>query len=117
MLLTSHKTNGCNNEIDIFAYDTPGPGGAYHHYGFEHNGLVIGDIYFQKGGIQEVGINGLTNEALLAVVEHRLECFQKEKFACRENAIALTKIQEAMMWLQKRTNDRIKRNVEGTQQV
>jgi hypothetical protein len=36
-----------------------------------------------------------------------------DEFSCRENAIALTKIQEAMMWLQKRTRDRVARGVEG----
>ena len=38
------------------------------------------------------------------------------EYATRENAIALTHIQDAMMWLQKRTRDRIARGVEGTNQ-
>ena len=42
--------------------------------------------------------------------------FQSGQFACRENAVALTKIQEAMMWLQKRTLDRLRPWVEGTNQ-
>lgn len=54
------------------------------------------------------------NEALLAVLEDRLIGFQSGQYACRENAVALTKIQEAMMWLQKRTRDRMARGVEGT---
>jgi len=75
------------------------------------------------GPIGEVGANGISNEALLAIVEHRLQCFQSSEFACRENAVALTKLQEAialiklqeaMMWLQKRTLDRMRRGVEGT---
>jgi hypothetical protein len=37
-------------------------------------------------------------------------------YACRENAIALTHIEEALMWLQRRTVARIKRGVEGTNQ-
>lgn len=36
------------------------------------------------------------------------------KFACRENAIALTKLEEALMWLEKRTADREAREIEGT---
>jgi hypothetical protein len=40
--------------------------------------------------------------------------FQSGEYACRENAIALTHIQDAMMWLQKRTRDRMARGVEGT---
>lgn len=57
---------------------------------------------------------GVTNEALLAIVAHRLQCFQKSKFACRENALALTKIEEALHWLESRTLDRTSRGVEGT---
>lgn len=56
------------------------------------------------------------NEALLAVVEDRLLGFQSGENACRENALALTKLQEAMMWLHKGTRDRVARGVEGTNQ-
>jgi hypothetical protein len=35
------------------------------------------------------------------------------KFPCRENALTITKLEEALMWNDKRTADRIKRNVEG----
>jgi len=35
------------------------------------------------------------------------------KFPCRENAIAITKIEEGLMWNDKRTADRKARNVEG----
>lgn len=57
------------------------------------------------------------NEALLAIVEDRLQGFQSGQYACRENALALTKLQEAMMWLQKRTRDRMARGVEGSNAV
>lgn len=126
--LTSHKVNGLNEALKIQVVDEPGPGGACHHYaisfyderyGFDRSPMsedygrntIIG---FQKGPIQENGVNGISNEALLAIVEDRLSCFQAGEYACRENAIALTKVQEAMMWLQKRTRDRVARGVEGT---
>jgi hypothetical protein len=67
--------------------------------------------------VQEAGVNGISNEALLAIVEDRLLGFQAGPYSCRENAVALTKVQEAMMWLQKRTLDRVKRGVEGTHVV
>jgi hypothetical protein len=35
-------------------------------------------------------------------------------YACKENACALTHLEEALMWLQKRTRDRMARGVEGT---
>jgi len=72
-------------------------------------------ISFQNGPLQETGYpNGVSNEALLAVIEDRLLGFQSGEYACQENALALRKLQEAMMWLHQRTRDRIARGVEGT---
>ena len=59
-------------------------------------------------------MNGISQEALLAILIDRLRGFQSGQYACRENAIALTKLEEATMWLQKRTLDRVRRGVEGT---
>lgn len=121
--LTSHKVNGLNEELRIQVMDDPGQGGACHVYDIvtteqatddDEGGEIRHVIYFQNGPIAESGVNGISNESLLAIVEDRLIGFQSGKFACRENAVALTKIQEAMMWLQKRTLDRIRRGVEGT---
>ena len=106
--------------IYIAVQDEPGPGGAYHLYSMalKSEDGSPGDRYstvirFQKGPIAENGPNGFTNEALLAIVEDRLKSFQAGSFACRENFVALTKVQEAMMWLNKRTADRVDRGVEG----
>lgn len=56
--------------------------------------------------------NGTTNEELLAVLINRAK-FLNEKFPCRENALAITKMQEALFWFNERTRDRQARNVEG----
>ena len=40
--------------------------------------------------------------------------FQDSEFECRENAVAITKLEEALLWLRKRTIGREKRGVEGT---
>ena len=116
--ITSHKVNGLNEALEIKVLDEPGQGGANHRYDIwwkRGNGELTGlEIIFQHGPIQEVDINGISNEALLAIVEDRLLGFQSGDFACQENALALTKLQEAMMWLHKRTRDRIARGVEGT---
>jgi len=56
--------------------------------------------------------DGTTNEALLEVLINRMQYLQN-KFPCRENAIVITKLEESLMWLEKRTADRKKRNVEG----
>jgi len=116
--LTSHKVNGLNEALTIKVKDGPDPGNACHEYGIsfvdEAGGKTTHNISFQKGPIAESGVNGVSNEALLAIVEDRLRCFQAGDYCCRENAIALTKLQESMMWLQKRTRDRVARGVEGT---
>ena len=56
--------------------------------------------------------NGTTNEDVLAMLINRIQYLQG-KFPCRENAIVITKLEESLMWLNKRTADRLKRNVEG----
>lgn len=56
--------------------------------------------------------DGTTNEDLLEMLIDRMKYLQA-KFPCRENAIVITKLEESLMWLEKRTSDRKKRNVEG----
>lgn len=116
--ITSHKLNGLNEALEISARDDAGPGGANHLY---HIAFPTGDgtaasqiVAFQKGPIGESGVNGVSNEALLAIVIDRLQGFQQGDYRCRENAIALTKLEEAMHWLQHRTRERLARGVEGT---
>ena len=121
--LHSHKQTPLNDVLAVSVLDEPGPGGACHNYMIfadesvaKCEATVCCIIQFQKGPILEAGVNGISIETLLAVVEDRLQGFQSGEFACRENAIALTKIQEAMMWLGYRTADRIRRGVEGKNQ-
>lgn len=116
-MLTEHKVNPANDKIDILVMDEPGPGGANHQYVVE---MPVGpDVYvsFQNGPIGEVGVNGITHEVLLAIVIDRLRAFQRGAFSCRENALALTKLEESMHWLHHRTRQRMDRGVEGTNQV
>lgn len=120
--LTDHIVSGDQAvQLDISVTDEPGQGGANHCYSIEwdqpnHLDTVVGQcfIHFQEGPIKEFGVNGITQEALLAIVIDRLRSFQSGPFSCRENAIALTHCEEALMWLQRRTVARIKRGVEGT---
>lgn len=119
--LTSHIVNGLNEALQINVLDEPGQGGACHEYEILLTPVAsqpavtnCWKINFQNGPVKVAGFNGISQEALLAVVEDRLLSFQAGQYACRENAIALTKIQEAMQWLQKRTRDRMARGVEGT---
>lgn len=122
--LTSHKVNVLNEAIVVEAIDEPGNGGASHNYRIrgavgplDNHPIPTTDIRFQNGALNEVGANGITNEALLAIVVDRLQGFQTGKFACRENALALTKLEEAQHWLSHRTRARVARGVEGTHAV
>jgi hypothetical protein len=56
--------------------------------------------------------DGTTNEEVLRVLIDRMRYLQG-RFACRENAIVITKLEEALMWLEKRTADRKSRGVES----
>ena len=99
----------------IAATDEPGHGGANHAYVIEAGEFPrMLTIHFQNGPLSEAGVNGVTNEALLAVVADRLRGFQKGPHSCKANACAITHIEEALHWLQQRTLDRVRRGVEGT---
>ena len=64
------------------------------------------------GPIGEFGENGCQIETLGIIWLEILQSLNKN-YPCRENALTITKIQEALMWQEARTKDRIKRNVEG----
>lgn len=83
----------------------------------KEDGIILNTITFQKGAIKEHGVNGVMNEDLIAMVIDRLQSFQESDYKCRENAVAVTKLEEALMWLRKRTQDREDRGVEGTHKL
>ena len=58
--------------------------------------------------------NGAFVQTVIAAALQRIEYYNSTKFRCRENSIAITKLEEALMWLDKRTRDRERRGVEGT---
>ena len=70
-------------------------------------------IKVQNGPIKEVGINGVQVDELIVHAKACIEDFN-QRFPCRENALAITKLDEALMWLAERTKDRTIREVEGT---
>ena len=131
--ITDHQVNPANDTIQIAVSDAPGAGGANHRYELtwfntKGNPSEIGldgystsfakqVILFQNGLIAEVGVNGITQEVLIAICIDRLRSFQAGLYSCRENAMALTKLEEAQMWLLSRTRARMSRNVEGTHTI
>lgn len=56
--------------------------------------------------------DGTTNENVIEALIDRMN-YLNSKFPCRENSIAITHLETALLWLEKRTKDREKRNVEG----
>ena len=124
-LKTIQKREKLNN---VFALDEKGNGGANHQYMivsneinndgyFSQEHLLETIIQFQNGARKEDGsIHGVLDTDLLEIVRDRLVGFQQGEFATRENACALTHIEEALMWMNKRVEDRIERNVLGTNQ-
>lgn len=124
--ITTHKVNGCNEALRVIATDQPAPTGANHRYqilgpervyGNERTPGFATDLRFQNGPIAEAGVNGITHEALIAVVIDRLEGFQSGPFACLENKVALDSLRKAQEVLMSRTRERAARGVEGTHQV
>ena len=77
------------------------------------------DIQWQNGplgrGTERIPPNGAFVEGVILAAVKRLEFYQT-KFPCRENAIAITKLEEALLWLHERTRKREERGVEGTHQ-
>jgi hypothetical protein len=75
----------------------------------------ISTVHFQiqSGPIREFGENGCQIDDVVEWAKEKIEGFQNA-FPCRENAVVITKLDEALMWLAKRKADREKRLVEGT---
>lgn len=113
-LLTIQKRENLNT---VNVLGEKGNGGAFHNYSIEFGdkGSHHVSILFQNGPRHlEESRHGVIDTDLLEIVRHRLQCFQEGDFRTRENAIALTHIEEALLWMNKRVEDRIERGVLGT---
>lgn len=109
-LLTNKYTEVWHEGEEKIEFNAP------HHFQVRPSGSIdiLSVVDFQKGPIKENGVNGVCNEDLIAMVICRLEYFQKSEFSSRDNAMAITKLEEALLWLRKRTIGREQRGVEGT---
>lgn len=115
-LLTNKYTTVYHEDEEQMQFNAP-----HHFYVIKSESLNEGEtpqsvceVDFQKGPIKEVGVNGVMNEDLIAMVICRLDHFQDSEFECYENEMAITKLEEALLWLRKRTMGRENRGVEGT---
>ncbi len=66
----------------------------------------------QDGPIKENGVNGCQVDTIIVTAREIISGLNAN-FPCRENSLAITKLDEALMWLKARTADRTKRGVEG----
>ena len=105
---------------EVYAVDERGNGEAHHSYDIrwdaDNNGYISTQRIQLQNGARKLSdsTHGVLDTDLLEIVRHRLRCFQKGPFATRENAIALTHVEEALMWMNRRVEDRIERDVLGT---
>jgi hypothetical protein len=120
--ITGHETNPVNEAISITADERDAENGNTSHvYGvtwLDPDGDRVGvEVLFQNGPIKEHGVNGVTNEVLLAILIDRFQGFQTSKWACEENERTLYHLVEALGAQIERTKGREKRGVEGTHEV
>ena len=69
-------------------------------------------IYFQNGPVKEYGVNGVQLTEVLKICLARYKMINKS-FPCRENSLAITNLQQAIMWDEERTAQRCRQGVEG----
>ena len=66
----------------------------------------------QNGPIKENGVNGCQVDEIV-IAAREIIAGLNAKFPCRENSCAITKLDEAIMWLRERKRIREARGVEG----
>lgn len=115
--LTDHQFPGdeLNDMIIVTADDRdPNNGNASHCYNLSYGSMDCGFINFQHGPRNKEGsLPGVTDAAVLAILLDRYRGFQEGPFACRENALVITKLEEALHWMQNRTLKRLQQGVLG----
>lgn len=102
-VIDSHHVKGYAFNIDIKAVPVERYGIPTYTYKLikEYDGKpgyqFIKELSFQTGDPKVYGINGVTNEALLAIMIHRLQGFQNNpKTYCVENSEAISYMELAM---------------------
>lgn len=107
----------------VVAIDEKGCGNANHEYyiegcypvGENDMGIFGVPISFQKGARKDKdAVHGVLDSDLLEIVRDRLKGFQSGEFATEYNAKALEHIEIALMYMNRRVEDRIERKVLGT---
>lgn len=114
-ITTHHDGHGLNESLGIKADEQdPNAGGASHDYSVCTQDNEVAHVQFQHGPRNVEGsVAGVTEAVLYAILIDRLQGFQAGPYACRENAIQLTKLEECLHWTKARADARAKRGVLG----
>ena len=81
----------------------------------EKNSTVIN---FQNGPRNVKGsIPGVLDSDLIEIVKHRYESFQSGPYSTRENAIVISYLEKALLYMNKRAEDRFEANKLGTNKI
>lgn len=114
MIDDHHDGFGLAETMNIIPLDEPGSGGAHHEYAVEIDGVRVAHIQFQHGPRDEEGSKpGILGAVLVAILLDQLRAYQAGPFSSRENSLVITKLEEALMWMQQRARNRAKRGVLG----
>lgn len=119
--ITEHHHDVANNAITITP-DLPGPFGAPDYYeltfsdGKTPDHIATQGIKFQSGALADVGMTGITCEALVAVMLDRLRAFQDGPMRCAENDAVIHHFEQALVHCVRRSERRIAAGVKGTAQ-
>ena len=114
-LVRIQKRNNLNNVVVI---DEAHPVNKGHHVYKIEAPYFKQTINFQNGPRAEKDSTpGVLDTDLLEIVRHRLQSFQSGPYATRENQIALTHIEEALLWMNKRVEDRSEAGTLGTNKL
>ena len=97
------------NGVTVYTNNWTSGGDRHIEINHEDNAITF---KIQNGPIKENGINGCQVDEIIRTAKTIIEGLNY-KFPCRENSVAITKLDEALMWLEERKKDRIKRGVEG----
>ena len=118
-LCTIQKRNKLN---DVYRVGDPGPGGAYHDSDIYPDDcslieteIPMACIEFQRGPRSNPeSRHGVLDSDLLEIVRDRLKAFCAGPMTNAETERALGHVEAALHHLNKRVEDRIRRNVLGT---
>lgn len=109
-VLTDHKLMG-DEIFDVKACDN-GTTDPVRSYQISVGNEIIHTIKFHNEG--EKAITGISEEAVMAILLDRLRS-RARTYSSREQAVAITKLEESLMWLQRLNRQRILRGEAGSE--